>query len=132
MKNCECGEESTVRFCGPEKQVCLCDACWELVKAQLIFLTRERPDLFELLNQARGQRLERGRVKEISADERAQWRNVWCILRGLDWFELEESGAEDIEGYSWPEFSDDPHSYLIKTDDAQADAIWRAVEKRLK
>ena len=132
MKNCECGEESTVRFWVEEKQVCLCNACWELAKAKLSFQTQKARDLLERLNQASDQIVERGRGKEISADERAQWRNVWCILRGLDWFELEESGAEDIEGYSWPEFSDDPHSYLIKTDDAQADAIWRAVEKRLK
>ena len=33
---------------------------------------------------------------------------------------------------SWFEFRNDPHGYLVRTDDRQADAIWRAVEKRLK
>ena len=129
MKNCECGEESTVRFWVEEKQVCLCNACWEPVKAKLSFGTQKRLDLFKRLNQASDQIVERGRVKEISADARAQWRNIWCVLRSLDLHELNEC---DSPHFDYAKFRDEPHRYLIRTDDRQADAIWRAVEKRLK
>ena len=71
-------------------------------------------------------------MRKLSKEERSQWRNIWCILRSLDWHELEASGAGDIEEFGWHEFRDYPHQYLIQASDRQADAIWTAVEKRLK
>ena len=68
-------------------------------------------------------------MKTLSKEARSQWRNVWCILRSLDLHELAEAGGRDI---NWRDFRADPHSYLVRTDDRNADAIWRAVEKRLK
>ena len=32
-------------------------------------------------------------MKRLSKEDRARWRNIWCILRSLDWHELEASGA---------------------------------------
>ena len=68
--------------------------------------------------------------KKISADERAKWRNIWCILRSLDKDEVE--AAEPGRDFDWPRFRDAPQQYLIRADAQQADGIWRAVEKRLK
>ena len=65
--------------------------------------------------------------KKISGKERSQWRNVWCVLRSLDWHEIRDLSIGD-----WGKFRSDPHGYLIRADDSQADAIWAAVEKRLK
>ena len=71
-------------------------------------------------------------MKKLTEADRAQWRNVWCILRSLDWPELDAAGAGDIEEFGWYEFRAEPHRYLLRTDDRQASVIWRAVEKRLK
>ena len=63
----------------------------------------------------------------LSKEERARWRNIWCILRSLEWHDLIELSIVD-----WGKFKHDPHGFLLRTDDRRADAIWRAVEKRLK
>ena len=76
-------------------------------------------------------------MKTLSKEARSQWRNVWCILRSLDHYELEEVGVSELpEGWvaldlGWPDFCDNPHRYLLQTDVAQAAIIWRAVEKRM-
>ena len=70
-------------------------------------------------------------MQKLSKEERARWENTWKILRSLDAYELQEAGAIVELGFNWPAFRRDPHGYLIRTDDRQADAIWRAVEKRL-
>ena len=67
-------------------------------------------------------------MKKISTAERAEWRNIWCLLRSIDADEIEEAAGPDFD---WPRFRDDPHKYLIRTDQRQSDAIWRAVEKKL-
>ena len=78
-------------------------------------------------------------MKYLSNDDRAEWRNIWCILRSLDYHELRRAGSEwglsegwDPLNVGWPKFRDDPHGYLLQTDVAQAAIIWSAVEKRLK
>ena len=71
-------------------------------------------------------------MKKLTDADRRQWRNIWCILRSLDWHELDACGAGDIEEFGWIEFRDEPHRYLLRTDDRQAACIWAAVEKRLK
>ena len=71
-------------------------------------------------------------MKTLSKEARAQWRNVWCILRSLDFYELRESGATVGLSFNWPAFRRDPHGYLVRADDRQADAIWAAVEKGLE
>lgn len=60
----------------------------------------------------------------MSADRHAflnRVRSLHCIDRGelpeLDWTE-------------WRLFQDNPADYLLRTDDTQAAAIWREVEKR--
>ena len=63
--------------------------------------------------------------------ERSVWRNIWCVLRTIDLYELKESGATNCPDFDWEKFAADPHSYLIRTDDRQAHAIWKAVEKRI-
>ena len=68
---------------------------------------------------------------EISLEDRGQWRNIWCILRSLDWHEI-SGGSYGLSIGDWGKFRSDPHGYLIRADDSQADAIWAAVEKRLK
>lgn len=70
-------------------------------------------------------------MKKLTDADRAQWRNIWCILRSLDWHEI-SGGSFGLSVGEWGKFRSDPHGYLIRTDDRQADAIWRAVEKRLK
>ena len=69
--------------------------------------------------------------KKISASERSRWRNIWCILRSLDWHDI-SGGSYGLSIGDWVKFRSNPHGYLIRTDDRQADAIWRAVEKRMK
>ena len=69
-------------------------------------------------------------VKHLSKEDRAQWRNVWCVLRSLDSHEIEPDRI--IKVVDWRFFCLDPHAYLIRANDRQADAIWTAVEKRLK
>ena len=71
-------------------------------------------------------------MSKLTDTERAKWRNIWCILRSLDWYELEAAGAGDIRDFDWPKFRDSPHAYVIRTDESQAAVIWAAVEKRLK
>ena len=68
-------------------------------------------------------------MKKLTDADRSQWRNIWCILRSLDWWDFDESVRDQV---NWKSFLPDPHGYVIRTDDRQADAIWRAVEKRLK
>ena len=71
-------------------------------------------------------------MTKLTAADRSQWRNIWCILRSLDNDELEASGAVYVPGFDWFKFQADPHAYLIHAEHVQAAAIWRAVEKRLK
>ena len=68
----------------------------------------------------------------LSTEERARWRNIWCILRSMDWHELAELNQYDSPDFDYNKFRDEPHRYLLQADDRQAGAIWRAVEKRLR
>ena len=65
-------------------------------------------------------------MKQLSKEDRAQWRNIWCALKWLNFYQV------DAPGFDWDKFESDPHAYLIRTDDRQAAAIWSAVERRLK
>ena len=67
-------------------------------------------------------------MKYLSNDDRAEWRNIWCILRSIDLHELDELAPFSC----WPSFREDPHGFLVLADDRTADAIWRVIEKRLK
>ena len=67
----------------------------------------------------------------ISKEQRRHWENVWKILRSLDAYELQDAGATVELGFNWPAFRHDPHGYLIRTDNRQSGAIWKAVEKRM-
>ena len=60
---------------------------------------------------------------------RHEFRNAWCILRNIDPHEIPRDVVPD---FPWAEFQRDPHSFLITTDDAIADAIWDVVERRMK
>ena len=74
----------------------------------------------------------------ISKEDRAQWLNVWCILRAMDYPDLETAAEDGLSAgwdaldFGWSDFCSDPAGYLLQTDAAQAAIIWRAVEKRLK
>ena len=76
-------------------------------------------------------------MKKLTRDERAQWRNIWCILRSVgkeplrSSLDLHELG--ELAPFSnWPSFREDPHGFLARADDRQAALIWAAVEKRMK
>ena len=72
-------------------------------------------------------------MRALSKEERAEWSNIWRILRSLDWRDLAELlDQSDSPDPDYAQFRDHPHRYLLQADDRRADAIWRAVEKRLK
>ena len=60
-----------------------------------------------------------------SAKLRKDYRNIWCILRSLDRHEI------NCPSLDWPAFRDDPHAFFVRCDTPTADAIWKAVEKRM-
>ena len=66
-------------------------------------------------------------MKRLTQDDRDQWRNIWCILRSIDFREI-----KDLSLVDWGKFRSDPHGYLVRSGDSRADAIWAAVEKRMK
>ena len=70
-------------------------------------------------------------MKKISEAERDTWSNIWCILRSINWWDIEGKGGLDYDT-DWLLFCDDPHGFLIRADDRKAAAIWAAVEKRMK
>ena len=70
-------------------------------------------------------------MKKLTDADRSQWRTIWCILRVLDWHEIESRGVLDYQ-LDWLRFNSDPQEFLVRANDAQASIIWAAVEKRMK
>ena len=59
--------------------------------------------------------------------EAKRWRNVWCILRSLDRFEIKT----DHPDFDWFTFRQEPHEYFARNFDSPIGrAIWDAVENR--
>ena len=77
-------------------------------------------------------------MKYLSKDDRAEWLNIGCILRAMDYPDLETAAEEGLSAgwpaldRGWSDFCSNPAGYLLQTDVAQAAIIWSAVEKRLK
>ena len=68
-------------------------------------------------------------MRTLKGSERDRWRNIWCILRSIDLYELE---GGDFPVVDWPIFRDNPHAYFVRNFDNQiGDAIWEVVEKRM-
>ena len=53
-------------------------------------------------------------MKIFKGSERSRWRNIWCILRSIDLFELDLTSCPDFD---WPKFRDNPHSYFVRNFD---------------
>ena len=73
-------------------------------------------------------------MMSLSSKSRAQWRNIWCILRSLDCHEVEFSNPalqKDWVESEWEIFREHPHSFVVRCSDKVADAIWEAVERRM-
>ena len=58
-------------------------------------------------------------MTNLSKEDRARWRNIWCILRSLDRDELEAAmgRVKRLPASTWAEFRNDPCGYLIRTYD---------------
>ena len=69
------------------------------------------------------------------ADLKVIWNNLYCILRTIDMDDVKFSDPElqwRWNEVGWLSFREDPHHFIILCGDAFADAIWAAVERRLK
>ena len=77
-------------------------------------------------------------LQKMDDERRAEYRNIWCILRSLDQHEVEaqfdsvpDSDRRNLVDWDWPKFRNDPHAFYIKANDTLSAAIWRGVKERM-
>jgi hypothetical protein len=66
---------------------------------------------------------------------RLEFRNLICVLRSIDRYELVEAGViggmdHDTDLFAWTSFQANPYEWFVRADDDTAEKLWRLMQRR--